>query len=260
MSAAASGLSKPAARFSAEFYGFVQAESARWVRPAAATLAREGVRAAAVYRESGSEFAALESVDAEDWRKYLGRVWITTAPRAAHMVEDQFTAAKALDDPFIAATIRWLREFAGGRIQGITDTSRDEIGNQIRIGVSKGETRDEIAARIVKHRRSITPERAQTIARTEVHGAANFGSLTAAREVKVPMDKVWVARAGARPEHAAASGKRVALADVFRLGGYRMQYPGDSSFGAPAQLIVNCRCVLSYEIRRAPSGRRRVAA
>ena len=176
------------------------------------------------------------------------------------LVSDLIVKA-APPDLFIQATVNWLKFNGAERVRNITDTSRAEIGNQIRIGVSKGEGRQQIADRIVKHRRSITPERAQTIARTEVHTAANYGSLVAAREVRVPMRKVWVAQADGRTRasHAAAAGQEQPLAAAFTVGGYRMMHPGDSSMGAPAALIVNCRCVMSYDVARRLARPRRAA-
>lgn len=248
MSAAASTQAS-ITRQAAQFARFLEREEARWVRPAAVVLAREGVRAAGAYRQGG-EGAALNSVDEREWERYIERVWLSTVPRAGEFVTDQIVVKAAPPDPFMQAAVRHLRLNGGDRIKGITQTSKDEIGNQIRIGVSKGESRDEIAARIVKHRRSITPERAQTIARTEVHAAANYGSLVAAELVTVPMEKIWIARADARDSHRAASGQRRALDRPFIVGGYQLDHPGDSSRGVPAGLVVNCRCVMSFEVKR----------
>jgi hypothetical protein len=247
-------------RQAAQFARFLDREEARWVRPAAAILAREGARAAQAYLDGGED-AALDSVSEEDWTRYLWRVWISTVPRAGEFVTDAIEPMKAAapPDPFMQAALSHLRMNGAGRVKGITQTSKDEIGNQIRIGVQKGESRDEIAARIVKHRRSITPERAQTIARTEVHAAANYGSLVAAELVTVPMEKIWIARADARDAHRAASGQRRALDAAFVVGGYRMMHPGDGSFLAPAGLIVNCRCVMSFQVKRSQRPRRSAA-
>lgn len=237
-------------RQAAQFARFLDREEARWVRPAAAILAREGARAAQAYLDGGED-AALDSVSEEDWTRYLWRVWISTVPRAGEFVTDAIEPMKAAapPDPFMQAALSHLRMNGAGRVKGITQTSKDEIGNQIRIGVQKGESRDEIAARIVKHRRSITPARAETIARTEVHAAANHGSLVAAHEVAIPLYKIWIAMPGAREAHAAASGQRRTLGQAFRVGGWPLMYPGDSTLGCPPDMVVNCRCVLSFSVR-----------
>jgi len=248
-------LSLKAMHFIRAWDALVERSTQRWAVPASALLRAEGERAAAVWEVTGSAQAAANAVDDGEWAAYMARVWIVTVPQAGAIVAAEYSIPKAgPPDIFVQAAINWLRLHGGDRVRGITQTSRDEIGNQIRIGVSKGEDRQQIADRIVKHRRSITPERALVIARTETHTAANFGSLTAVRDLALPMRKVWLARSGARPAHAAAGGQRQALDAAFSVGGYRMQHPGDSSHGAPAGLIANCRCVLTYE-----SARRRAA-
>ena len=246
-------------RQASQFARFLARESASWVRPAARLLAIEGSMAAEAYQRGG-EAAALASVDEREWLRYLERVWLATVPRAGELVREALSPAKAPGppDPFVQAAVQWLRLNAGDRVQGISRTSRDEIGNQIRIGTSKGETRDQIAERIVKHRRSITPERAQTIARTEVHAAANYGSLVAADTAAVPMFKIWISFAGARDTHVAAAGQRRSLDVAFIVGGFPLAHPGDSTMGAPGEITINCRCVMVFEARR-PSGRRRAA-
>jgi hypothetical protein len=253
-----SDISKPTARLGAQFARFIESEIARWVRPAAVILEREGASAAAAYEQTGYEAEALEAVSEDEWTRYLERVWLSVTPRAGEFMSDAIEPLKAAKppDPFMQAAISHLRMNGAERVKGITQTSRDEIGNQIRIGVQKGESRQQIADRITKHRRSITPERAMTIARTEVHAAANFGSLIAAEAVAVPMYKFWIARPDARDTHRAASGQRRSLAAAFMVGGYQLQYPGDGSMGAPAGLVVNCRCVLSFEVKRAVRPRR----
>ena len=45
-----------------------------------------------------------------------------------------------------------------------------------------------------------------------------------------------------RPTHAAANGQVVAYGEPFIVGGYSMLHPLDSSLGAPAEEIVQCRC------------------
>lgn len=262
---AAAGLNPDikAQRFAAEFTRFIDQESVRWSIRAHGILNAEGGRAARAYAMTGQESAALGQVLDTQWLGYLERTWLSTVPRAGALTEELLVKA-GTPDIFLQATVRWLRLNAAQRVTGISDTSRDEIGNQIRIGVSKGESRQEIAARITKHRRSISPERALTIGRTEVHAAANYGSLIAAAEVRVPMNKIWVAVGDAhtRDTHRSAQGQRASLADPFRVGGYSLMHPGDSSMGAPAHEIVNCRCVTSYEVarpERAPARPRRVA-
>jgi hypothetical protein len=262
---AAANLDSKAARPLVEWDALVERLAVRFAVPAHSLLNAEGRRAGEAFAKTGLESASLAVVVSEPWEDYLNRVWISTVPPAGDLVNAHILAAAPLvptatEQAFTDAAVRWLRLNGGERVTAITDTSREEIGNQIRIGYAKSESVDQLAARIVKHRRSISPERAQTIARTEVHAASNFGSLEAATISRAPLVKIWVARAGARPAHASASGQRQQLDDTFVVGGYHMDHPGDWSGGAPAALIVNCRCTMRYEVQLKPTAaERRVA-
>lgn len=243
-----------ASNFTRTFNGFTGRAVARWEPVCARILRTEGARAAEAYLRRGEE-AAIAAVSPPQWRLYLDRVWISTVPKAGELVSELL--GKAAETVFVDAAVRWLKQNGAERVAGITNTSREQIRNQIRIGVQKGETRTQIAQRISYHRRSITPGRAQVIARTEVHGAANYGSLIAAAEERVPMVKIWHAMGGARPTHAAASGQVRELSEPFQVGGALLDHPGASG---PAAETVNCRCSLSYEVREARRPRRRPAA
>jgi hypothetical protein len=243
--------------FSRSFNAYVNGTVARhtvWIK---SLLNAEGVRAARAYERAGGA-AAIAEVNDSTYRRMIERIWIGTVPRAGMLVADLL--AKAAEDVFVEAAIRWLRLHAGQRIEGMSETSRREIGNQIRIGVEKGETRQQIADRIVKKRRSVSPERALEIARTEVHAAANYGSHVAAEEAEQengPMVKIWNAMAGARPTHAVASGQRQDLDEPFRVGLAWLEYPGAPG---PANEVCNCRCWLTYEAKAIRRPRRRPAA
>lgn len=257
MAASVAGVApdQKAARFTQVFNLFVQRAIVRWEPRAAQILIAEGNRAARAYEQTGSEAAALDAVLPSVWRTYLNRLVMSTVPKAGELVS--VLLGKATPNVFVDAAVRYLRQNAAQKVQGITDTSREAIGNQIRIGVEKGESRVQIAQRISYHRRSITPGRAQTIARTEVHGAANYGSLIAAAEERLPMVKIWQAMGGARPTHAAASGQRRALSEPFQVGSALLDHPGAAG---PAAETVNCRCSMTYEVEEARRPRRRPAA
>lgn len=240
-----------AAGFTAKFTAYVNAAIRRWQPFIEVRLNAEGRRASRAYL-AGGEAAATAEVDDWTYRVILDRIWLSTVPGAGGLVADML--GKAAQDVFVQAALRWLRDNAGLKIAGMSDTSRREIGNQIRIGVSKGENQLQIARRIYKTRKSVSPERALLIAQTEIHAAANYGSLIAAQEEKSPMLKVWHAMAGARPTHAAASGQKVALNESFSVGAAKLPYPGAPG---PPEETINCRCSLQYEAIAAERPRRR---
>lgn len=49
-----------------------------------------------------------------------------------------------------------------------------------------------------------------------------------------------------RPAHNAANGQRVPLNTPFTVGGEQLSYPRDTSLGASASNVINCRCSTRY--------------
>lgn len=107
-----------------------------------------------------------------------------------------------------------------------------------------------------------TPARAKTIARTEVHNASTTASRSAAKSLQSPnMQKEWVSdlqqsARGVNPadstNHIGMNGKKVPLNLKFDVpskdGSDQMEGPGDVT--APADQIINCKCVLAYSIKK----------
>lgn len=86
--------------------------------------------------------------------------------------------------------------------------------------------------------------RARLVARTETISAANAGTLDGYRQSKVVIGHEWMCANNerSRDTHKAADGQRKPLNEPFIVGGYKLMHPGDSSLGAPAKEVCNCRC------------------
>jgi len=86
--------------------------------------------------------------------------------------------------------------------------------------------------------------RVEMISRTESMHAANFGS-NALFQAYGAQEHEWVATNDirTRPTHAAAHGQVRTIGQPFEVGNSLLLYPLDSSLGADASEIVNCRCV-----------------
>ncbi|MEZ3180792.1 hypothetical protein KYY02_19490 [Streptomyces pimonensis] len=90
--------------------------------------------------------------------------------------------------------------------------------------------------------------REERIARTESTRAWNAATLAAAQDLTGPdrpLVKQWITRHDqrVRETHADADAQLQLLDEPFTVGGVDMAYPGDPT--APANLTVNCRCVLA---------------
>ena len=100
--------------------------------------------------------------------------------------------------------------------------------------------------------------RAETIARTESLGAVGLARQESLEQVleqaQIPPDKVtriWGTNLDGRERatHHAMNGQRRGLRVPFQSpSGARLMYPGDNT--APAEEIINCRCVVTHHIDR----------
>lgn len=154
---------------------------------------------------------------------------------------------KSFFDFFMRLADEWIfGEMIRRRITSVAETTRANIVSQVRIGQAEGLGVAQISQRIAKAVPSISAQRGALIARTETHGAANFGANQVAKTIGFTLQKEWIAAEDARtrPFHAEANEQTVAMDQPFIVGGEALMYPGDEA-GSPWNCI-NCRCVISY--------------
>jgi len=104
--------------------------------------------------------------------------------------------------------------------------------------------------------RKLNP-RANLIAMFETQAAAEAAKLTEAQVLtfqspsivsqtpaEATVRKTWatVGDERVRPEHRAADSQATDINKPFTVGGQQLQYPGDTSMGASAKNVINCRC------------------
>lgn len=152
------------------------------------------------------------------------------------------------------------REVVRERIGGVVMTTRINIIRAIAKGFVDGLSIDEIADLIMKQALQISESRAKTIARTEIHGAANYGSWQAAKRAGVASKKEWLSaqdirtrsiEAGDEWDHLKYDGTTVGMDETFSFQSSKgqrdaLQYPGDPS-GAAGN-VINCRCTLAFTV------------
>jgi uncharacterized protein with gpF-like domain len=132
------------------------------------------------------------------------------------------------------------------RITNVAETTRSSILGQIRRGQDEGLGTRAIAKLINSNVGGISRMRGALIARTETHGAANYGADGAARATGLKLRKEWVAAEDerTRESHRLADGKTVDMDQAFNVDGEQLMYPGDPS--ASAGNVINCRCAVSH--------------
>jgi hypothetical protein len=155
-------------------------------------------------------------------------------------------------------------EFVTNRLDTImpelAKTTKKRLNVALRVGFDKGSELGLVGQDLADYVQSEVSNRfglqrlgrSNTIARTEAQVLAQFGKEQAVKRSGVPVEKQWITRRDnlVRDPHRAVDNARVNYEQLLTVGGYKMKYPGDSSFGAPANLVVNCRCDTIYHRKR----------
>lgn len=157
-------------------------------------------------------------------------------------------------EDFAALMLRYALQYIASeavrrRITNVTETTRAQIIRVIEIGYAEGDTIDTIADALIELIPELSYTRAEMIARTETHGAANFGAQKAAEATGLPLSKEWNSAEDerTRESHVEASGQIVGMSEKFDVGGALLDYPGDPS--GPPEETINCRCAVSHIVR-----------
>lgn len=189
-------------------------------------------------------------IDLEPVRKALQINYVSVGGKFALQTAKQILTQKQENPAIITQVeidiimIRLVNEQFADKIVGISETTRKEIEQIIQEQLDLGKNPRDSARLIAKRMSEINKTRALTIARTESIGASNAGSDAGAAALTIPLKKTWQAAfINTRDSHSNASGQVRAFDSPFTVGGHQMRRPHDGSLGAPADEIVNCRCV-----------------
>jgi hypothetical protein len=143
---------------------------------------------------------------------------------------------------------RFISTEGAAAVRGITERTRAIVRDVLNESAAAGHGISTAAARLRERVAELAPGRARAITRTELVGAANYGSLLGAQATGLNLDTFWIATPGprTRPEHQRAN-RQVAANGLFTVGGEPCRYPGDPMLSAGMR--VNCRCSIGYKPR-----------
>lgn len=168
---------------------------------------------------------------------------------------------KSQESRFESWAREWINRQTAEQIQRIDNTTRKQVRTVVKRLVEESVLGDglsevEFTRELTKEFDRLTPGRAATIARTEVHSASSESELRAVEELQIPgMKKEWIAALDDRtrdgsnggPDHAGANGQKVGIDEQFKIEpDYMLDCPGDPA-GGPENTI-NCRCSLGYGV------------
>jgi len=128
----------------------------------------------------------------------------------------------------------------------ILAATRSVVDQALRDGVNARTA----ARRLRRQLTSLSRWRSETIARTELLRAANYGSNLGARQVGerfgLELSRQWLTAIDGRERasHGAANRQTVDPGEPFIVGGHECQYPHDPDL--PVEEVANCRCGEAY--------------
>lgn len=128
---------------------------------------------------------------------------------------------------------------------------KQQITASITSSILQGKGIGKIADDLQSRMRDMNRASAIRTARTAVTGAQNAGRLDTyrvAQNMGIKLKKRWLAALDNRTRHAHAmlDGQTVDIDKPFKVDGFELMYPGDSS--APGYLVYNCRCTQIAEV------------
>ena len=140
--------------------------------------------------------------------------------------------------------LEWLRDRSERDVELIQGTTDRGVIMRLWDVVIEGKYTIQKAVDALQDDYTFSDTRAETIARTEIISAARTGQFQGDEQSGMVIGKTWnsVHQSNTRDAHAAADGQTVRFEDPFTVGGEELMFPGDTSLGASADNVIQCRC------------------
>lgn len=210
--------------------------------------------AADLYERTGSV-----QVRSEEFTRTVRDIYSDTFMSSSRWVYNHLTSRKVdMDEEtrrrVIVILINFFFASLLALVQQMQRTTRIDIFAIVQKGIEQGKDNKEIARDIRRMAPSLARQRAVARATTTVTHASEMGMAAGAKEAGV-LKKTWVTtldertRRGERGyDHASAHLQTVPFSDAFFVSGEFLNHPGDTTLGAGAGNVVNCRCVTFYSV------------
>ncbi len=138
-----------------------------------------------------------------------------------------------------------LKAYAASKVQGIVDTTRDQMKDVLSEAFDEGVSVTEVGQRIAEKFAGIESGRAETIARTETLTAVSLGRQDKRDDFKEEfpdkkLQKMWVSAQDdkVRDSHQELDGQVVDEDEEFKAN---LKFPRDPDCDDPSE-VINCRC------------------
>lgn len=145
----------------------------------------------------------------------------------------------------------WTSTREVGLWRQVSEGTQRTLAQSISQGLADGLSIDDLTKLVQKQLTHYDKAQARRVARTESTGGMNHGAFLEQIDSEVPY-REWLRTIDSRTRgfdpkkkskfnHYTAS-QVVPQSEPFVVSGERMNYPGDTSFGASAGNVINCRC------------------
>ncbi len=196
-----------------------------------------------------AEDAAEDPFDMDEWiKKFKQAVKAILREIVAEFGMDAAGEIGSSFDVLQKEVIQFLEQRGQRFAEQVNETTWQQLKDDLNEGLANGESVDQLAGRVEQVMDGRIESSAETIARTEVIGASNGGTLEAWKQSGLVAGKVWLAALDdrTRDSHVEAHGQEVGLEEDFVVGGARGPAPGQMG---EAEEDINCRCTMTAVLK-----------
>ena len=189
------------------------------------------------------------------YEQYFGEMELTEEQK-----EERIKASKRIEDMmlFLFSLLSVMKEYSYENLEFVVSQVKNQYSDVLSVSMEMDEYLNgyvnDFSEQIVETTQNhmddewyLSDERAMFVAENEANTTFNYLEYKKAIE-SGKKKKRWITMRDrhVRHTHQLVEGKTIGINDVFLVGDSEMFYPKDTTFGASAREIVNCRCSIKY--------------
>lgn len=189
------------------------------------------------------------------YEQYFGEMELTEEQK-----EERIKASKRIEDMmlFLFSLLSVMKEYSYENLEFVVSQVKNQYSDILSVSMEMDEYLNgyvnDFSVQIVETTQNhmddewyLSDDRAMFVAENEANTTFNYLEYKKAVE-SGKTKKRWITMRDrhVRHTHQFADGKSIGINDVFLVGDSEMFYPKDTTFGASAREIVNCRCSIKY--------------
>lgn len=189
------------------------------------------------------------------YEQYFGEMELTEEQK-----EKRIKASKRIEDMmlFLFSLLSVMKEYSYENLEFVVSQVKNQYSDVLSVSMEMDEYLNgyvnDFSEQIVETTQNhmddewyLSDDRAMFVAENEANTTFNYLEYKKAIE-SGKKKKRWITMRDrhVRHTHQLVEGKTIGINDVFLVGDSEMFYPKDTTFGASAREIVNCRCSIKY--------------